>query len=192
MPCVQHPTSQLFSSRPIYIGNVAVSGVLLLLLTNLLVFAGRVMRAKRRGKVWSVLPSCCGCHTRALLPLLQMTCVFLVRKPRQKRNAILFFMEAAVQCLNLTFYLIPNTYILCRPCHQLTPLVFWSGWVRWTCWNTVSPCRKCQLLWYAIVSQTNIHTAQLYIASCKAQHAMLCCAVLCCAVLCCAVLCCAA
>ena len=59
------------------------------------------------------------------------------RKPRQKRNAILFFSEAAVQCLNLLFYLLPNIYVLRQPCDQLAAFIFWSGWVRWSCWNTV-------------------------------------------------------
>ncbi len=59
------------------------------------------------------------------------------RTPRQKRSAILFFTEAAVQSVNLLFYLVPNAYLLTDPCLQQTPLIFWSGWVRWTCWNTV-------------------------------------------------------
>ena len=70
---------------------------------------------------------------------LTLGCTLMCRRPRQKRNAILFFTEAAVQCLNLTFYLIPNLYLLFRPCHELMPIIFWCGWVRWTCWNTVSP-----------------------------------------------------
>ncbi len=65
-------------------------------------------------------------------------CVFCTyRTPRQERSAILFFTEAAVQSVNLLFYLVPNAYLLTDPCLQQTPLIFWSGWVRWTCWNTV-------------------------------------------------------
>lgn len=59
------------------------------------------------------------------------------RKPRQKRIAILFFTEAAVQCVNLTCYLIPNAYLLRNYCNEQAPLIFYCGWVRWTCWNTV-------------------------------------------------------
>ena len=62
------------------------------------------------------------------------------RTPRRKRNAILFFTEAAVQWLNLIFYILPNAYLLIKPCKWGSPFVFWCGWIRWTCWNTVSLC----------------------------------------------------
>ena len=62
----------------------------------------------------------------------------LCRKSRQRKSAILFFTEAAVQSLNLLSYLIPNVYIYTDYCLIQAPLTFWCGWVRWTCWNTVS------------------------------------------------------
>ncbi len=68
------------------------------------------------------------------------------RALRQKRSAILFFIEAAVQRVNLLFYLVPNAYILTNTCLQQAPIVFWSGWVRWTCWNTVSLTTAAQYL----------------------------------------------
>ena len=61
------------------------------------------------------------------------------RKVRRKRNATLFFIEAAVQSVNLVFYIVPNIYILKRPCYFFGHVIFWCGWVRWTCWNTVRP-----------------------------------------------------
>ncbi len=62
----------------------------------------------------------------------------LRRKVRRKRNATLFFIEAAVQSVNLVFYIVPNIYLLKEPCYFFGRVVFWCGWVRWTCWNTVS------------------------------------------------------
>ncbi len=64
--------------------------------------------------------------------------VALCRKVRRKRNATLFFIEAAVQSVNLVFYIVPNIYLLKEPCYFFGHVVFWCGWVRWTCWNTVS------------------------------------------------------
>ena len=65
------------------------------------------------------------------------------RTPRRKRNAILFFTEAAFQWANLVFYILPNALLLARPCKWGNPSIFWFGWARWTCWNTVSPCYRC-------------------------------------------------
>ncbi|DBB01839.1 TPA: hypothetical protein ACH3X1_000447 [Trebouxia sp. C0004] len=105
------PTTGRFKHIAIYTGNLLISSLLLvLLLSNLFIFAWRVIRAHQLGKAWT---------------------------PRQKRSAILFFTEAAVQSVNLLFYLVPNAYILTNTCLQQTSLVFWSGWVRWTCWNTL-------------------------------------------------------
>ena len=61
----------------------------------------------------------------------------LFRKTRRKRNATLFFIEGAVQWLNLVFYVIPNIYLVIKPCYWISHVIFWCGWVRWTCWNTV-------------------------------------------------------
>ena len=46
--------------------------------------------------------------------------------------------EAAVQWVNLVFYLAPNAYVLSNPCKVQTPFILVCGFVRWTCWNTVS------------------------------------------------------
>ena len=55
-----------------------------------------------------------------------------------KRNAMLFFIEGAVQWLNLVFWVVPNVYLLVNPCYFYGGAIFWCGWARWTCWNTVS------------------------------------------------------
>ncbi|DBA97089.1 hypothetical protein WJX77_003952 [Trebouxia sp. C0004] len=81
---------------------------LAVLSANLGVFAWRVMQARRLKKIWKV---------------------------RRKRNATLFSIEAAVQSVNLVFYIVPNIYLLKEPCYFFGPVVFWCGWVRWTCWN---------------------------------------------------------
>lgn len=74
---------------------------------------------------------------------LQMAC----RSLRQQRSAGLIFVENVVQCVNLTFYTMPNVYLNQRPCNITDPFLFWCAWVRWTCWNTVgyltlSNCRS--------------------------------------------------
>lgn len=64
---------------------------------------------------------------------LQTAC----RSLRQRRSATLIFIENVVQCVNLTFYTMPNVYLNQRPCNITDPFLFWCAWVRWTCWNTV-------------------------------------------------------
>ncbi len=54
LSCLQDPSTRAFDSRATYYGNSVVSGVLLvLLLSNLLVFAWRVVQAHWLGKIWS-------------------------------------------------------------------------------------------------------------------------------------------
>ena len=65
-------------------------------------------------------------------------CAATCRSTRRKRNATLFFIEGTVQWLNLVFWVVPNVYLLVNPCYFLGQLIFWCGWARWTCWNTVS------------------------------------------------------
>ena len=60
------------------------------------------------------------------------------RKAKRKRYTDLFLMETAVQWLNLVAYITPNIYLLCNTYAFDSSVVFWCGWVRWTCWNTVS------------------------------------------------------
>ena len=72
-----------------------------------------------------------------------LTCTAVPRKTRRKRNATLFFIEGAVQWLNLVFWVTPNMYLVVKPCYFLSHVVFWCGWVRWTCWNTVRLCNGC-------------------------------------------------
>ena len=50
---LKDPSTRRFNLRSIYIGNVVVSGLLLaLLLSNLTVYAWRMIQAKIRGKIW--------------------------------------------------------------------------------------------------------------------------------------------
>lgn len=60
------------------------------------------------------------------------------RKPKRKRHTVLFLTETALQGINTLAYIAPNIYVLCAPDHFLSPAIYWCGWVRWTCWNTVS------------------------------------------------------
>ncbi|KAA6426189.1 MAG: hypothetical protein FRX49_04041 [Trebouxia sp. A1-2] len=100
-----------FKHRATPVWSVCVGCVgLTLLSANLLVFAKRVMQAQRQNKSWKI---------------------------RRKRNATLFFIEAAVQWVNLLFYIVSNAYLLKEPCYFFGRVVFWCGWIRWTCWNTL-------------------------------------------------------
>ena len=85
-------------------------------------------------------PWCRTWFTHALHSMQCLNCTAVSRKTRRKRNATLFFIEGAVQWLNLVFWVIPNVYLVVKPCYLLSRVVFWCGWVRWTCWNTVSSC----------------------------------------------------
>ena len=78
-------------------------------------------------------------------------CMYTVtfRKTRRKRSAAFLYVEGAVQWLNLVFWVVPNIYLLLKPCYFLGPVVFWCGWVRWTCWNTVT--------WYQPLADISLH-----------------------------------
>lgn len=60
------------------------------------------------------------------------------RLPKRKRHTVLFLTETALQGVNLVCYMAPNIYLLCKPFAFYSRVVSWCGWVRWTCWNTVS------------------------------------------------------
>ncbi len=49
----------------------------------------------------------------------------------------MLFIEASAQILNLSFFVIPNVYVLVRPCGWRDDIVLWSAFVSWTCWNTL-------------------------------------------------------
>ena len=59
------------------------------------------------------------------------------RKAKRKRYTDLFLIETFVQWVNLVFYVMPNIYLLCKAYAFHSPVVYWCGWARWTCWNTV-------------------------------------------------------
>ncbi|KAL3142145.1 hypothetical protein ABBQ38_002503, partial [Trebouxia sp. C0009 RCD-2024] len=71
------------------------------------------------------------CHIK-----LRIAC----RSLRQQRSAVLICIENVVQCVNLTFYTMPNVYLNQRPCNITDPFLLWCAWVRWTCWNTTCQC----------------------------------------------------
>ena len=49
----------------------------------------------------------------------------------------MLFIEASAQILNLSFFVIPNVYVLVRPCGWRDDIVLWSAFVSWSCWNTL-------------------------------------------------------
>lgn len=65
----------------------------------------------------------------------------MYRLGRRKRIAILHTIEIGTQFVNLVFYLAPNVYVLLNPCDIFTKnFIYWAGFVRWTCFNTVKTC----------------------------------------------------
>ena len=46
-------------------------------------------------------------------------------------------LEAVTQIVNLGFFILPNAYVLARPCAWRGPIVLWSNFVMFTCWNTL-------------------------------------------------------
>jgi hypothetical protein len=47
------------------------------------------------------------------------------------------YIEAMAQIINLVFYILPNSYMLARPCGWRDSLVLWCTFVSWSCWNTL-------------------------------------------------------
>ena len=41
--------------------------------------------------------------------------------------------------INVSFFIVPNAYVLYNHCGVFAELVAVSGFIRWTCWNTVRP-----------------------------------------------------
>ena len=56
---------------------------------------------------------------------------------RRFKGTIVLFVEAIFQLLNLSFFVIPNVYVLVRPCGWRDDIVLWSAFASWTCWNTL-------------------------------------------------------
>lgn len=73
------------------------------------------------------------------------------RSLRQKRSAILIFTENLAQCVNLTFYTMPNVYLIQRPCAISDPFLLWCAYIRWTCWNTVSFLLQLPAFWFLVI-----------------------------------------
>lgn len=65
------------------------------------------------------------------------------RKHRQKRNVTLIMLEAILQWLNLIFFVLPNAFLVANPCYLIADVWYWFGFVRWTCWNSVSCLCLC-------------------------------------------------
>lgn len=169
--CMQDASSNRFRDNVVSVWNTAIGAVCLVLMTAILsVFAWRVVQARQQKKSWCVRHRllltgtgsvlCCpyasdiwkpqavsrpNIHACVIYQIL--TCLAVFRKTRRKRNATLFFIEGTVQWLNLVFWVAPNIYLLVKPCYYLANVIFWCGWVRWTCWNTVSLCHDCLVLW---------------------------------------------
>ena len=51
--------------------------------------------------------------------------------------ALLSLLPHSLQLINCVFFIIPNAYVLGHLCSWFHPLVLWSGFVRWTIWNTI-------------------------------------------------------
>ncbi|CAL8470482.1 g10024 [Coccomyxa elongata] len=90
----------------------ACTGIImwLVLLEFFLIYVHHICRANRHRRLWSI---------------------------RRYKGTVVLFIEASAQILNLSFFVIPNVYVLVRPCGWRDDIVLWSAFVSWTCWNTL-------------------------------------------------------
>ena len=88
------------------------------------------------------------------------------RQARRKRHATLFLTEAAVQLVNLLCYIIPNCSQLQHPCQWNFPLFKWCGWIRWTCWNTVSLVMSCPSPHFSSRIDLCVSVVPIFLPSC--------------------------
>lgn len=56
---------------------------------------------------------------------------------RRYRGSVVLYTEAIAQIINLAVYVLPNAYMIARPCGWRDALVMWSAFVSYTCWNTL-------------------------------------------------------
>jgi hypothetical protein len=56
---------------------------------------------------------------------------------RRRRAATLGGIEISLQLVNCLFFIIPNAWVLTHDCSWFDPMVIWSGFVRWSIWNTI-------------------------------------------------------
>lgn len=91
--------------------NVCFSSVLLAAIsTAWFIFIRRLVRSNASGKRWSA---------------------------RRLKAVHFTIAECSLQLVNTIFFLLPNAYILGTNCGWFDHVVQWSGWVRWTCWNSL-------------------------------------------------------
>ncbi|GMH44667.1 hypothetical protein BSKO_12619 [Bryopsis sp. KO-2023] len=106
------PTLSLFEQAPVVVcANVGVGIVLLVTLAStLMVLHLRLAAVKRKGFVWS---------------------------DRRRNIARLHYFDLLAQTVNVVFYLVPNCYVLARPCGLFDIPVHASALVRSTMWNNI-------------------------------------------------------
>ncbi|KAL4431078.1 hypothetical protein ABPG75_006334 [Micractinium tetrahymenae] len=56
---------------------------------------------------------------------------------RRRRACTLAGIEVTLQLVNLVFFVVPSAYVLAHQCSWFHPVVLWSGFVRWTVWNSI-------------------------------------------------------
>jgi len=56
---------------------------------------------------------------------------------RRYRTTVVLLAETISQIINLCFFILPNAYVLAKPCGWRDPVVLWSSFVSFSCWNTL-------------------------------------------------------
>ena len=108
---MQAPDSLLANDDSLFIINICISSVCLMLLgVACCIFLHRVRCAIRSKKRWS---------------------------SRRRRFVLMSGAELFIQTINSVFYLVPNVAVMAKDCFWFSPLVIWSSFVRWSCWNCI-------------------------------------------------------
>ncbi|KAK9907744.1 hypothetical protein WJX75_009081 [Coccomyxa subellipsoidea] len=105
------PDNYFIADNTLVLVNACTAIILwLVLLEFFLIYLHHVHRANRLRRAWS---------------------------RRRFKGTVVLFVEAISQLLNLSFFVIPNVYVLVRPCGWRDDIVLWSAFASWTCWNTL-------------------------------------------------------
>ena len=81
-----------------------------------------------------------GWQTFAYLETDGVLCLCRLRRQwsdRRYKTTVVLMAETISQIINLIVFILPNAYVLARPCGWRDPIVLWCNFVSFSCWNTL-------------------------------------------------------